>query len=165
MPIKRVTKTKVAENPAIAQEFPARLAELESELRLYPSRPATERALKSVEKPGEAAIEQQKVIQFHLRDRIYAAGHTDVTYSGSNHVRGVRHICFYADGKTVLDIEGDYEDQQFGSNFRFQNMDVYVPGEWEADFLKLTDEFRRYKAARAAVFLKKRAAERRRKPR
>ncbi len=157
--IRKPTKTKPAESPALTQELPDRLTELESELRLYPSRAAEERVLKSIEKPVGTAIAEEKVVQFRLREKVYAAGHTDVTYSGSNHARGVRHIRFYADGKAVLDIEGDFEDQQFGSNFRFQNIDVYVPGEWETDFVKLTDEFRQYKAKRRSAFNKKRAAE------
>jgi len=157
--IRKPTKTKPAENPALAQEFPDRLSELERELRSYPSRPAEERVLKSVEKPVGSVIAQEKVVQFRLHNRTYAAGHTDVTYSGSNHARGVRHVRFYADGVNVLDIEGDYEDQQFGSNFRFQNIHVYMPGEWEIDFVKLTDEYRHYKAKRRSAFNKKRAAE------
>jgi len=160
--MKKPIKSKPVENPAITQELPDRLAELEVELRLYPSLSAPVRSLKSVEKPVESAIGNEKVVQFLLREKLYAAGHTDVTYAGSNHTRGVRHVRFYVDGKTVLDIEGDYEDQQFGSNFRFQNIDLYVPGEWEKDFVKLTDEFRHYKATRRHAFSKKRIAERRR---
>ncbi|SRR5258706_9817438 len=152
-------KHKAEENPAIAQEFPDRLSELEVELRLHPARKAGERPLKAVDDLEEAAIKGEKVVQFSLGKKVYAAGHADVTYSGSNHARGVRHIRFYADGKTVLDIEGDFEDQQFGSNFRFQNMDLYLPGEWEVDFLKLTDELRHYTAKRKAAFKKKRDAE------
>jgi hypothetical protein len=104
----------------------------------------------------DAAIQGEKVVQFMLGKKVYASGHADVTYAGSNHARGVRHIRFYAAGKPVLDIEGDFEDQQFGSNFRFQNMDLYLPGEWEADFVKLTDELRQYTAKRKAAFKKKR---------
>jgi hypothetical protein len=161
-PLKKSMKSKLETSPAITQELPDRLAELEVELRLYPSRSAGEPSLESIEKPVESAIGNEKVVQFLLRKKLYAAGHTDATYSGSNHTRGVRHVRFYAAGKTVLDIEGDYEDQQFGPNFRFQNIDVYVPGEWEKDFVKLTDEFRHYKATRRNAFNKKRIAERRR---
>ncbi len=157
--IRKPTQSKPADSPAITKELPDRLAELEAELRLYPLRSAEERALKTIEKPLGTAIAEEKVVQFRLREKIYAAGHTDVTYSGSNHARGVRHIRFYAEGKAVLDIEGDFEDQQFGSNFRFQNIDVYVPGEWETEFVKLTDEFRQFKAKRRHAFNKKRASE------
>ena len=160
--MKKLATKKPEKNPAILQEFPSRLSDLEVELRAYPSRLAAERVLKSVEKPTEAEIGEEKVVQFSIGKKSYAAGHTDVTYPGSNHARGVRHVRFYVDGKAVLDIEGDYEDQQFGSNFRFQNIDVYLPGEWEPDFLKLTDEFRHYKDKRRAAFNKKRATERRR---
>jgi hypothetical protein len=155
----KTTRSKLEENPALAQEFPERLAELEVELRLHPAREAGDRPLKSIEKLVEAAIKGENVIQFKLGKKEYASGHADVTYAGSNHARGIRHIRFYASGKPVLDIEGDFEDQQFGSNFRFQNMDLYLPGEWEADFLKLTDELRHYSAKRKAAFKKKRDAE------
>src|SRR6266446_7514382 len=124
--IKKPTRRQPEENPAIAQEFPERLAELEVELRLHPARDAGDRPLKSIDKLMQAAIKGEKVVQFRLGKKEYASGHADVTYAGSNHSRGVRHIRFYAAGKTVLDIEGDFEDQQFGSNFRFQNIDVYV---------------------------------------
>ena len=155
---KKLTRAKKEENPALAQEFPERLAELEAELRQRHTREASDRPLKSIEKVVEAAIKGEKVVQFTLGKKVYAAGHSDVTYSGSNHARGIRHVRFLAAGQTVLDIEGDFEDQQFGSNFRFQNMDVYLPGEWEADFLKLTDELRHYSAKRKAAFKKKRDA-------
>ncbi len=161
-PTKNPKIKKPEKNPALEQEFPERLSELEMELRLHPARKASERPLKAIDDLEESAIEGEKVLQFILGKKHYAAGHADVTYSGSNHARGVRHIRFYAAGKTVLDIEGDFEDQQFGSNFRFQNMDLYVPGEWELDFLKLTDDMRNYTAKRRAAFMKKRDAERNR---
>ncbi len=158
--IKNPKIKKPEKNPAIEQEFPERLSELEVELHLHPARKAGERPLKAIDDLEESAIAGEKVFQFSLGKKQYAAGHADVTYSGSNHARGVRHIRFYAAGKTVLDIEGDFEDQQFGTNFRFQNMDLYVPGEWEGDFLKLTDELRQHTAKRKAAFKKKRDAER-----
>jgi hypothetical protein len=156
--MKKMTKAQAEKNPALDQEFPDRLTELEAELRLHAGRDAGDRPLKAIKELAEVAIEGGKAIQFSLGKKSYAAGHDDITYSGSNHARGVRHIRFYADGKTVLDIEGDFEDQQFGSNFRFQNMDLYVPGEWEADFLKLTDDLRDHAAKRKAAFKKKRDA-------
>jgi hypothetical protein len=152
---------KTPKTPVEDKELHHRLAELESELRTYPSRPAAERPLKAVEKPEAGVIEKESVILFTLHGHTYAAGHTDVTYPGSNHARGVRHVRYYMDGKMVLDIEGDYEDQQFGSNFRFQNVDLHVPGEWETAFMKLTDELRDFKAKRRHAFNKKRVAERR----
>ena len=157
--MKKSAQNKPEVSPAVSRELHHRLAELEVELRLYPSRDAEERPLKTVEKPQEAEIAREKVIQFLLVGKVYAAGHTDVTYPGANHARGVRHIRFYMDGKAVLDIEGDYEDQQFGSNFRFQNVDLYEPGEWEADFIKLTDELRHYKDKKRHALKKKRVAE------
>jgi hypothetical protein len=156
MIVKKPTKRVMEENPAIAQEYPERLSELEAELRQHLGRKASERPLKAIDDMAEAAIEGEKILQFSLGKKVYAAGHADLTYSGSNHARGVRHIRFYAAGKTVLEIEGDFEDQQFGSNFRFQNMDVYIPGAWEADFVKLTDELRHHAAKRKAAFKKKR---------
>src|SRR4029077_15996992 len=117
---------------------------------------ATDRPLKAIEKLGDTDIEGNSVLEFQVGKKAYAAGHTDMTYAGSNHARGVRHIRFYAAGKTVLDIEGDFEDQQFGSNFRFQNIDCYVPGVWEADFKKLTDALRQFTANRKSTFRKKR---------
>src|SRR4029077_14634300 len=120
---------------------------------------ATDRPLKAIEKLGDTDIEGNSVLEFQVGKKAYAAGHTDVTYSGSNHARGVRHIRFYAAGKNVLDIEGDFEDQQFGTNFRFQNIDIYAPGEWEADFMLLTDELSHYKAKRKKASKKKRDAE------
>ena len=157
--MKRLAKQKPVSHPAIAQEFPERLSELEVELRQHSARHASERPLKAIDKLVEATIEGEKVVQFRLGKKVYAAGHADMTYAGSNHARGVRHIRFYAAGKTVLDIEGDFEDQQFGSNFRFQNIDCYVPGVWEADFKKLTDALRQFTANRKSAFRKKREAE------
>ena len=97
-------------------------------------------------------------MQFSIGDKSYATGHSDVTYPGSNHARGVRRIRFYAQGKEVLEIEGDFEDQQLGSNFRFQNVDLYLPGDWGSDFMALTEALRDSKSDRKAAFAKKRAA-------
>jgi len=159
--MRKSTRIELEANPALAQEFPERLSELEVELRLHAARKATDRPLKAIHDLAEAAIDGEKVLQFLLGKHTYAAGHSDLTYSGSNHARGVRHIRFYAAEKTVLDIEGDFEDQQFGSNFRFQNIDLYLPGEWEADFLKLTDDLRHHAEKRKLAFKKKRDAARR----
>jgi hypothetical protein len=157
--MKKLTKNQLPENPALAQEFPGRLAELEAELRLHALREVGARPLKGIDDLSEQTIEGENVVEFSLGKKAYAAGHSDVTYSGSNHARGVRHIRFYAAGKAVLDIEGDFENQQFGSNFRFKNMDLYVAGEWEADFMKLTEELRQHAEKRKNAFKKKRAAE------
>jgi hypothetical protein len=157
--MRKTTKSQIQANPALAREFPDRLTELEKELRLHLARKATDRPLKAIHELSQATIEGTPVLQFDLGKHSYAAGHDDVTYSGSNHARGVRHIRFYAEGKNVLDIEGDFEDQQFGSNFRFQNMDLYVPGTWETDFLKLTDDLRQHAEKRKYAFKKKRDAE------
>jgi hypothetical protein len=151
--------------PAMNEEFPNRLEELEAELRAYPSRAEKERALKAVGDPTAEEIGKECVVQFRLGGKVYAAGHSDVIYAGSNHSRGVRHIRFYADRSPVLDIEGDYEDQQFGSNFRFQNVDLYTRGAWEKDFIKLTDDLHHYKAKRRIAFREKRAAEHTGRPR
>lgn len=157
--MKKQTKSQLAENPALAREFPERLSELEAELRLHAARKVSERPLKAIDDLAEVMMEGIKVLRFSLGKKVYAAGHDDLTYSGSNHARGVRHVRFYSAGKTVLDIEGDFENQQFGSNFRFQNMDLYVPGEWETDFLKLTDDLRHHTEKRKLAFKKKRDTE------
>ena len=158
--MKRLTKSILEKNPTLSREFPARLSELEGELRVHTGRKAGERALKAIEDLKEALIEGQQVVQFSVGKKHYAAGRADVTYPGSNHARGVRHIRFYATGQTVLEIEGDFEDQQLGSNFRFQNMKLYVPGEWESDFMKLTETLREHISKRKTAFKKKRDAER-----
>jgi hypothetical protein len=145
-------------HPALLQDLPARLAELEAEIRLYPTRTESSRPLKSIKKPSEEKIDKERVIQFEIGKHTYGAGHTDAAYPDTNHARGVRHVRYYVAEKVVLDIEGDYEDQQFGSNFRFQNIDLYVPGEWEKDFVKLTDQLRAYKDKRKELFRRKRAA-------
>ncbi len=158
----RLTKSaspKPTLNSALDQDYPARLAELEAELRLHAARQHTEQPLKAIGDLEEAVIDREKVLQFVLGPSVYAAGHADVIYAGSNHARGVRHIRFYAAGKTVLDIEGDFENQQFGTNFRFQNMDLYLPGEWERDFRVLTDQLRQHTARRRQAFRKRRDAE------
>jgi hypothetical protein len=157
--MKRAPRSKIPKHPAMIQELHLRLAELETEVRTYPARSAQERALKAITQPEEGMVGQEKIIQFQLHKKTYAAGHSDMTYSGSNHARGVRHIRLYAEGKLVFDIEGDFEDQQFGSNFRFQNVDAYVPGEWEAELVKLTDDLRHFIAKRRSAFKKKRDAE------
>ena len=84
-----------------------------------------------------------------------------MTYSDSNHARGVRNIRFYHAGRLVLHIEGDFEDQQFGSNFRFKTVQAYVPGEWEMPFIQLTDDLRAYREKRRLAFKKKRDSRRR----
>src|ERR1035437_6498195 len=76
--LRKPTKSKPEKSPALTQEFPDRLAELEKELRTYPSRLADEVALKSVEKSQEALIAQESVIQFRLAKKVFGAGHTDV---------------------------------------------------------------------------------------
>jgi len=156
---KRIPK-KTDPETVITREFPQRLAELEIELQRHPERPAGEQPLKAISAIKEILIDGEKALQFALGSKVYAAGHADVTHAGSNHARGVRHIRFYAQGQTVLTIEGDFEDQQFGSNFRFQTMPLYVPGVWEADFQKLSDDLRLHTAKRRIAFKKKRTAER-----
>ncbi|MFA5976225.1 MAG: hypothetical protein WC859_08705 [Elusimicrobiota bacterium] len=156
--MKKPSKSKSEESPSLTQKFPHRLAELETELREYPSSPLIERPLKSVEEPVQVAGGKEPIVQFRFHKKVYAVGHTDFTYSGAGHARGVRHIRFYEGEKTVLDIEGNYEDQQFGSNFQFQNIDLYAPGEWETDFVKLTDELHDFKTKRREAFRKKRVS-------
>ncbi len=150
---------KAAKHPALLQDLPNRLTELEKELRKYPTATASERLLKSIKDPAVGQIGKESVVQFVLNKNVYAAGHTDVSYAASNHARGVRHVRFYADGSLVLDIEGDFHNEQFGSNFRFQNTDVYLPGAWEADLVSITNEFRQHKADRKSAMSQSRAEE------
>ncbi len=152
------TSSKTALHPVIAQELHDRLAELESELRAYPARSKTDRTLKRLSDIEEATLGSNKVIQFSIGSKVYATGHTDTTYAGSNHARGVRQIRFYVEGKEVLVIEGDFEDQQFGSNFRFKNINLHTPGAWEADLVNVTEQLREHAAKRKAAFKKKRDA-------
>ena len=156
---------KLPSHPALARELHLRLAELETEISRYPERKTADRTLKSVANIQEETIGVNKAIAFSIGKGSYAVGHTDKTYAGSHHARGVRYIRFYSAGEPVLVIEGDFEAQQFGLNFRFQNIDLYVPGDWEADLVKLTDTLRVHADKRKARFKKKRDAERDRRPR
>ena len=146
-------------HPALVQELPSRLTEIEIELQRHNERKSEDRSLTAITGVAESMIGPDKAIQFALAKKVYAAGHSDLTYEGSNHCRGIRHIRFYEAGKVVLDIEGDFEVQQLGSNFRFKNVDVYIPGDWEADLVKLTDRLRHHSSERRLAFNKKRAAE------
>ncbi len=157
--MKKARTLKIPEHPALLHDLPHRLAELETELRRHSGRKAKDRALSTIQSVGEATIGPHKVIQFEVAEKAYAAGHSDVTYQGTNHARGIRHIRFYDAGTMVLDIEGDFEDQQLGSNFQFKSVTLYQPGEWETMFIKLTDRLRHHTAERKSAFHKKRAAE------
>jgi hypothetical protein len=136
------------------EEYPSRLAELETELRSYPSRLPATFSLSSITEPKETLAGKEKVVQFVFDGKVYATGHSDLTYADSAH--GVRHISFHADGKVVLYIEGNFEDQQFGSNFQFHNLEVYTPGEWEASFVALSEELRERQMERREAFRQKR---------
>lgn len=157
--MKKQKSLKTPDHPALLHDLPERLAELETELRRHTARKAEDRPLKSVSGVSEVVFGRQKAVQFSTGEKTYAAGHEDVTHAGSNHSRGVRHIRFYVAGKVVLDIEGDFEDQQLGTNFRFKNVDLYTPGAWETDFIKLTNILRLHTAKRRMAFNQKRAAE------
>jgi len=140
------------------ESYPHRLIELESELRTWPARPATERLLSTVEEPKAAHVGSTKVVQFLFGDKTYCTGFMDSTYAASNHARGVRHIYFYEHKNLVLHIEGDFENQEFGSNFKFHSLKAFTPGDWEKDFVKLTDELSHHKEKRRQAFRKKRAS-------
>ena len=157
--MKREKPAKPVDHPALTHDLPLRLAELEKDLRRYGAEEGDDHPLKSISHVSNVIIGDEKVIQFSLAKKTYAAGHTDMTYAGSNHARGVRHIRFYEAGQVVLDIEGDFEAQQFGSNFQFKNIDLFRAGPWEADFIALTDRLRQHAAKRRLAFNKKRAAE------
>ncbi len=156
--MKMVAKLTAKREDEILREYAGRLAELESELRSYPSDPEARAFLSFVRKPRAAKLNEEPVVQFTFGGKTYAIGHNDMTYADTNHARGIRYISFYADGKRVLFIEGDFEDQQFGSNFRFQSAKVFTPGEWEKGFVKLTDQMRACKEERREIFRKNRDA-------
>ncbi len=147
------------DHPALAQDLPERLAELDVELRRHSTRKVQDRALSSITAVAECTIGDKKVIQFTSTGKEYAVGHSDVTHGQTNHARGIRHIRFYDQETLVLDIEGNIDQQQLGSNFQFKNVDVYVPGPWETAFVKLTDRMRHRAAERRIAFRQKRIAE------
>ncbi len=62
----------------------------------------------------------------------------------------------------MFDIEGDFHNEEFGSNFRFQNIDVYLPGAGEINFVALSDQHREVKAEQKSALNKPRADEYRR---
>ena len=157
--MKKPKKVKPPKPEDRTVEFPGRLAELEAEIRSYPKRASAEMSITSIRDPKETTSGKEALVQFSFKEKIYAAGHVDLTYAGSNHARGVRHIRFHAQGAIVLHIEGNFEDQQFGSNFQFQTLKLYTPGEWEADFIALSDELRDYNTKRREAFRKKRASD------
>jgi hypothetical protein len=150
-PKKAAKKPEKVEDKTV--EYPSRLAELEAELRTYPSRPPTPFSISSIKNPKEAVVGKETVVKFTFDGKVYATGHSDLTYADSAH--GIRHISFYADEKVVLYIEGNFEDQQFGSNFQFHNLEIYTPGEWEANFVALSEELRERRMERRESFRQK----------
>jgi hypothetical protein len=149
----------LSDNPALAQDLPERLVELDVELRRHSARKVADRALSSITAVAESAIGDTKVIRFTLTQKAYAVGFIDLMHGQANHARGIRHIRFYENETMVLEIEGDIDKQELGSNFRFKNIDTYVPGPWEAVFIKLTDRMRHLAGERRIAFRQKRVAE------
>src|SRR5258708_26281275 len=93
--MKKQKKPKPGENPALVQELPQRLTELEAELRRHAARRAEDRPLQSVNSVSDVVIGSDKAVQFSISKKVYAAGHADSTYARSNHPRGGRPIPFY----------------------------------------------------------------------
>src|SRR5207253_7724154 len=104
-----------------SQDYSQRLAELESELSNLPDRPAgtAQSALPSLSRVEGGRIADEAVVQFVHRGKVFAVGHTDVAFPGTNGARGIRRIHFYdATKKIVLGVAGEFDNQQFGANFR-----------------------------------------------
>jgi hypothetical protein len=156
---KRAPAKPAEEDPKL--EYPDRLAELEAELRTYPARTsdAPPSAIPSVTDVKIARLAGEEVVCFKHRGKNYAIGHTDKTFAGTNASRGVRTIRLY-DGTNavVLAIAGDYENHQFGANFRFRTLDTYVAGEWEEAFSAITTGLRTFRADRKEELRKHRQA-------
>lgn len=144
----------------LTAEYPTRLTELQAELFGQFARAAgtASEAIPSAGKLEEGKVGQEKVIQFKVNGKQFCLGHTDSTFAGANHARGVRHIHLYDDAQQViLGIDGDIEIQQFGVNFRFRTLKVFVPGEWEATFLSMSDDLRAYREEKKEAFRRLRA--------
>ena len=159
-PVKTTEKLKTE---ARNKEYHHRLADLEHEIKSYPAKKGTPVGLSDVEDVTEAVIAKEKVVRFVYNKNTYSLGHIDKTYAGSNNSHGVRYVRFYdGKGKIVLEIEGNFEDQQFGSNFTFHAVQIYLPGPWETDFAALTDELIAHQARKKEEFKQRRASDKNR---
>jgi hypothetical protein len=146
-------------------EYAERLVELEAELHSYPGRTTKSppAAIPSVTQIKSAKVRGESVVQFTHHGKNFAVGHTDSTFPGTNHTRGVRRIHFYDEAnEVVLAVIGEFENQQFGANFRYRELKTYTPGPWEKPFLTITSGLRTFRADRKEELRRSRAAENRR---
>lgn len=133
------------------RDYSERLTELENELSTYPARqPGTaQSALPSLSHVEAEQIGSESVIQFAHRKTVYAVGHTDMSFPGTNGARGVRRIHFYDElKKIVLGVVGEFDNHQLGVNFRSSDVKTYHPGEWEKSFIEVTTGLRAFRADR-----------------
>jgi len=133
------------------RDYSERLAELDSELSAYPARPAgtPQSALPSLSSVEPGRIGDETVVQFVHRGKAFAVGHTDVAFPGTNGSRGIRRIHFYDETKKiVLSVVGEFNNHQFGVNFRSSEMKTYHVGVWEKSFLVVTTGLRAFRADR-----------------
>ena len=133
------------------QDYSERLAELESELCAHPARPAgtPQSALPSLSHVETGRIGEEAVVRFVHRKKAFAVGHTDIAFPGTNGARGIRRIHFYdATKKIVLGVAGEFDNHQFGVNFRSPELKTYCGGVWETTFLVVTTGLRTFRADR-----------------
>jgi hypothetical protein len=142
------------------QDYGERLSELEAELRGCINNTSGATAnLVTVTGIKVGHIGKEAIVQFSHKGKVFAAGHTDSAFPGTNEARGVRRIHLYnEDHAVVLGISGDYENHQFGANFRFRNVKTFIPGPWEVSFLAITTGLRAYRAEYKDELRRRRAA-------
>jgi hypothetical protein len=141
-------------------DYADRLAELEAELARYPARVESSAAasIPSVSGVKNAHIGKEAVVQFTHQRKHYAVGHKDISLAGTDHTRGIRAIHLYDPTDTiVLGIVGDFENQQFGANFRLREVKTLVEGPWEASFLAITTGLRTFRSNRRDELREQRA--------
>jgi hypothetical protein len=134
-----------------SRDYSERLAELESELSDHPARRAgtPQSALPSLCRVEAGRIGDEAVVQFVHRGKAFAIGHTDIAFPGTNGTRGIRRIHFYdTTKKIVLGVTGEFDNHQFGANFRSPELKAYCGGAWETSFLAVTTGLRTFRADR-----------------
>jgi hypothetical protein len=150
--VKRVKREKPAASPEDkTRDYSERLAELEAELNAKPARSAgtPSSALPTVSKIEPAKISGESVVRFVHHGKKFAVGHTDTTFPGTNESRGIRRVHLYdADDTIVLGAVGEFENHQFGANFRPQKLNTYQAGPWEEQFVAITDGLRTFRVDR-----------------
>ena len=144
-----------------SRDYSERLTELENELNAHPARAAgtPQSALPTLSCIVAGRIGDEAVIQFVHRGKVFAVGHTDIAYRGTNGSRGIRRIHFY-DGRknVVLAVAGEFDNHQLGVNFRSPEMKTYRIGAWEKSFLIVTTGLRTFRADRKEDLRRQRLA-------